>query len=330
MASMGMGSRLRGIRAWVGWAAAGALLAALSAPVQAQYTKVVVFSDSLSDTFRYYQATKTLFGTGYPQSPPAYNGRFSNGPLAVEVMARQLNVPVENYSFAGAQTGFGTLFPGVLLGVRAQINEYLFRVPAVPALVPLPAAINRPLLLGRADPKALHVIWSGPDDFYALGGFSNSTSSSATQNIQRAVATLYLAGARYFFVPQMPDLSITPRAREREADTPGYVADAKRYSEQFASVLEDGLATLRARYPSARIMGFPTLSFLRSEMQKGQARGIDVINACHPGGLNLTQFEDRPVCPDPQNHLFWDDNHPTAAANEILGTAWSQAIVYTP
>ncbi|MCH2241399.1 MAG: SGNH/GDSL hydrolase family protein [Aquabacterium sp.] len=328
------GGMLAKVAGWALKGAAGAaLIGALVAPAQAQYSKVVVFSDSMSDTYRYYEFTRKTLGTGYPLSPPAMQGRFCDGPVAVEVLARELKVPLENYSFSGAQTGYGTLFPGVMLGVLTQVNEYVNKTAAIPTLATLPIVnriTSRLPLTGRADPKALHVIWSGPDDFYALGGFNSFTSYTATQNIQRAISSLYAAGARYFLVPQMPDLSITPRARQREGDTPGYIADAKRYSEQFASVLERGLDTMRALYPNARIMSFPTMSFLRDEVDKAVARGINVKDACHPGGLNLTQFEDRPVCPDPQNYLFWDDNHPTAAANEILGVAWSKAIVYTP
>lgn len=205
---MGQATEGRGGGVWAkvaGWALKGAagaaLLGALVAPAQAQYTKVVVFSDSMSDTYRYYEFTRKTLGKGYPLSPPAMQGRFCDGPVAVEVLARELKVPLENYSFSGAQTGYGTLFPGVMLGVLTQVNEYV---------------------------------------------------------------------------------------------------------------------------------SFPTMSFLRDEVDKAVARGINVKDACHPGGLNLTQFEDRPVCPDPQNYLFWDDNHPTAAANEILGVAWSKAIVYRP
>ena len=86
-----------------------------------------------------------------------------------------------------------------------------------------------------------------------------------------------------------------------------------------AGVLQKALDSSRTRYPKAHIMGFDTLPFLKAEMDKARAQGKNVTEACHPGGLNLTQFEERTVCPNPDDHLFWDDNHPTAEANRILG-----------
>jgi phospholipase/lecithinase/hemolysin len=183
---------------------------------------------------------------------------------------------------------------------------------------------------GKADPKALYVIWTGPDDYYFPGGMNSLTAYKAGANIQQAITSLYNAGARYFFVPSMPDLGITPRARQLEARNAGYIARASKYSLQFSNVLGKALDSSRSRYPQARIMGFDTLSFLKVEMDKARAQGKNVTEACHPGGLNLTQFEERTVCPNPDDHLFWDDNHPTAEANRILGNAWAGAITARP
>lgn len=55
----------------------------------AQYSKMVVLSDSMSDTHRYYDFTRATIGKGFPAAP-AYEGRFCNGPVAVEVLAKQL------------------------------------------------------------------------------------------------------------------------------------------------------------------------------------------------------------------------------------------------
>lgn len=40
----------------------------------------------------------------YPQ-PPYYEGRFSNGPVWIEIAARQLGVSLANYAVGGATTG---------------------------------------------------------------------------------------------------------------------------------------------------------------------------------------------------------------------------------
>jgi len=306
-------------------------LALLPASAQAQYSKMVVFSDSMSDTHRYYDFTRATLGKGFP-APPAYEGRFCNGPVAVEVLADKLGVQIENYSFSGALSGYLTLL-GIPLGVLSQVTEHLNHRSLVPSLPTVPLVGGVFSLIpgtGKADPKALYVIWTGPDDYYFPGGMNSLTAYKAAANIQQAITSLYNAGARYFFVPSMPDLGITPRAQQLEQRNPGYIARASRYSKQFEGVLNKALDSSRTRYPKAHIMGFDTLPFLKAEMDKARAQGKNVTEACHPGGLNLTQFDERTVCPNPDDHLFWDDNHPTAEANRILGKAWAGAIAARP
>lgn len=304
---------------------------ALCGSAQAQYSKMVVFSDSMSDTHRYFDFTRATLGKGFP-APPAYEGRFCNGPVAVEVLADELGVQIENHSFSGALSGYLTLL-GIPLGVLSQVTEHLNRRSLLPSLPTVPLIGEVFSLIpgtGKADPKALYVIWTGPDDYYFPGGMNSLTAYKAAANIQQAITSLYNAGARYFFVPSMPDLGITPRARQLEARNAGYIERASRYSRQFSDVLSRALDSSRSRYPRAHIMGFDTLPFLKAEMDQARAQGKNVTDACHPGGLNLTQFEERTVCPNPDDHLFWDDNHPTAEANRILGRAWAGAITVRP
>ncbi|RZI83939.1 MAG: hypothetical protein EOP38_10940 [Rubrivivax sp.] len=313
---------------------AAALVAALglSQGAWAQYSKVVVFGDSLSDTHRIYEFTKAVFGVGLPPSPPSMLGRFCDGPVAVENLAQKLNAPILNYSFAGSQTGYGTL---VLIpwGILTQVNEHLNHGAMVPTITTLPLISDLTSLIpgtGRADPKALYFIWSGPDDFYAPGGMAPKTIETATRNIQQAITSLYNAGARYFFIPTMPDLSITPRALEKEQTQPGYIAKASLLSTQFSDALKKALVTSAAKAPKARIMVFDTLPFLAVEKAKAEAEGKNTTQVCHHGTLNWTIFNTDPPCPDPENYLFWDDNHPSAAANRVLGEAWAKAVVYRP
>lgn len=62
---------------------------------------VVVYGDSLSDNGNLYGAI------GVPP-PPYYMGRFSNGPVAAEYLANNLNVPLTDWAWGGATTGIGT------------------------------------------------------------------------------------------------------------------------------------------------------------------------------------------------------------------------------
>ncbi len=64
------------------------------------FSAVFVYGDSLSDNGNLHSAV------GLPP-PPYYNGRFSNGPVAVEQLAAQLVAPLFDFAWGGATTGVG-------------------------------------------------------------------------------------------------------------------------------------------------------------------------------------------------------------------------------
>ncbi|MFT3856876.1 MAG: SGNH/GDSL hydrolase family protein [Aquabacterium sp.] len=312
---------------------AGAVAAiALSGSAWAQYSKVVMFGDSMSDTHRWYDFLKATTGRGAPDAP-SMPGRFSNGKVCSENLAEMLNAPLQNYSFSGATSGYRTLVV-LPMGVLTQVNEYLNDNSVVPTITTVPLlsdVLNLVTGPGKADPKALHVIWTGPDDYYFLGGYNVMTAYSATANIQQAITSLYKAGARYFFVPTMPDLSITPSARyNHEPKEPGYMERAAKYSEQFRQVLNTGLATMRTRYPEAKIMSFDTIAFTNEVLPKLEAQGFNIHDSCQKGGGFFPGAEKPTACDTPDQYVFWDQNHLTAVANKMLADAWFKAIVYKP
>lgn len=311
--------------------AAAVATVALCTPAWAQYSKVVMFGDSMSDTHRWSDFLKATTGRAFPVEPNM-PGRFSDGKVSSEILAEGLGVPLQNFSFSGATSGYSSLVI-VPMGVLTQVNEYLNDNTVVPAITTVPLISDVLSLVtgrGKADPKALHVIWTGPDDYYSLGGFNVMTAYSATANIQQAITSLYKAGARYFFVPTMPDLSLTPSARHNhEPVEPGYMARASKYSKQFHQVLTAGIETMRKRYPQAKIMSFDTMAFTNDELPKLVAQGFNVTEACLPGGL-VPQAQKPPPCTDPHRYLFWDNNHLTGVGNRMLAEGWLKAVTETP
>lgn len=312
------------------WAAGAALALASVAPAWAQYSRLVVFSDSMSDNHRYGAYSKAATGAVHPAAP-FDNGRFCNGLVAVEDLANGLGIPIEDYAFAGATSSYGSLIV-VPEGVLTQVNEYLNNNNLIPTITTVPIVspvLSIALGSGQADPKALHLIWAGPDDYYS-GGMNALTAYSATANIQQAITSLYNGGARYFFVPTMPDLSITPSARIHEQQQKGYIASAAKYSAQFSVVLTKGLDSLRAKYPDAHIMSFDTLAYIRVAIEQARASGKNVTDACFPIDVLNPSKVPGVACSQPDNYLFWDNNHPTAEANRILAAEWLKAIIVQP
>ena len=268
------------------------LLAALTGVAQAgAFSYVAVFGDSLSDNGNLYAAT------GYPPAP-YYNGRMSNGPVAVENMAADLKSPLADYAWIGATTGIGNVVDG---GTATSYGAY-----GLPGMLTSFAAVA-PSLPDKS--SALFVLWGGPNDL--LSDLSDpallpGAIAAAVANISDMALLLEAMGAQHILVPNMPDLGLTPRLL---ADGPAASAEATEVTDLFNALLATSLP------PGVTI--FNTAGFLRNVDSNPAAYGFtNVTDPCFNGVT---------VCADPNQYLFWDDIHPTAAADVFLGAEFAAA-----
>ena len=169
--------------------AAGLLLAAVPAQA-ATYSRVIAFGDSLSDTGNFLALT----GNTLPQPGDYFEGRFSNGTVAVEWLADGLGVALQNYAYGGAKTGTGGQIVGT--GLQSQVLQFASSLGDAPA-----------------DPNALYFVWGGANDLRDItpATFASTISGTIT-NLTGIVGSLYQLGARHFLLPNLPDLGITPLA----------------------------------------------------------------------------------------------------------------------
>jgi phospholipase/lecithinase/hemolysin len=247
------------------------------------YSAVFVYGDSLSDNGNLYAVS------GIPPAP-YYNGRFSNGPVAVEQLASQLGAPLHDFAWGGATTGIGNSGDGGsqtslgIFGLPGMISE-LAAYPVPPALVS----------------SSLFVVWGGANDFEAGGSVTNAISA-----INTIVAYLQASGATHILVPGLPDLGLTP---EFYGD-----AAATAFSQQFNQGLQSTL-------PSGVVYS-DVYGLLNSVTQDPAAYGLtDVTTPCFTG------FS---VCSNPDQHLFWDQIHPTTAADAILASRFQSDLAPVP
>lgn len=275
------------------------------------YSQIFSFGDSMSDTGNLYAQMRANGGGGLPTSPN-YAGRFSNGPVVLEAMANALNLPLVNYAFAGARSGTGNLVPvyGMQKGMLNQIQDLLD---------------NQPTSTSKLDANALYVLWTGPDDYYSDGNvFNPAITASIIGDIQQGMIRLYQRGARHFFVPQMPDLSITPSAHNHNNGLGNYLVNAKARSAEMATALDTMLQNFARSYPLATVHTFETYTYSQTRLTQAAAEGFNVTEACYnPKFLGIPG----PVCDKPDLHLFWDGNHPTKAGSIVIGTDFAKALV---
>jgi phospholipase/lecithinase/hemolysin len=281
------------------------MMLSLTGHASAAISRVVAFGDSLSDTGNLFSLTSSTFLGGIP-AEPYYNGRFSNGLLAVEAMAFQLGVPVTSYAYGGAQTGPGNEVGSFLknTGVSSQISKYTTQ------------------LYGQAPATdTLFFLWAGPNDFYTGNNMLNpSVPQISSTNMVYDIHALYNAGARNIFVPLMPDLSITPEALGNSA---AYRAAALDRTTEFNSLLVDGIANLERTLPGLNVTVFDTPAFMRAELPLLASQGINTTDACYNESRGT-------VCANADHYVFWDGVHPTTATDWILGSAFVAAATAVP
>ena len=280
--------------------ASAALTLSLIGPAAASISQIVAFGDSLSDTGNLYKLTSEN-GLGGIPADPYYNGRFSDGLLAVEAMGFQLDVPVTSYAIGGAQTGAGNQ-AGIVLpntGVASQVQKYTDQLGGA-----LPA------------PNALFFVWAGPNDFYTGNNmFDPSTSHTAANNLLTDIQHLFDAGARQFFVPLMPDLSTTPAALQSNA---AYRTSARSRSVEFNTQLIDGIDQLTHTLPGLDAIVFDIPAYMQDNLPLLASNGFNVTDACYDVRTNQ-------VCANEQKYVFWDSVHPSAATDWLLGKAFVAA-----
>lgn len=252
-----------------------------SALLASPFTRLIVYGDSLSDN-------------GNLPSPP-YPPRFSNGPVAVELLADILDATLIDYAYGGATTGLGNSLDN---GTVTSIDT----LPGMRTLYDSTSSGLNPI-------GALFVVWGGPNDLLApspMDAFPNGVVGRAVDNLIYIVQDLQSKGAQHILVPGMPDLGLTPSFRG-----PG-AAQATAIATGFNDLLQLRLAQLpgRATY-------FDTFGLLQTVVNNPASYGFsNVTSPC---------LAAMAVCTDP-GYLFWDDFHVTTAGHEILARNFASAV----
>ncbi len=266
------------------------------------FTDLVLFGDSLSDVGNISDATPILFGL-VPKTPgPSYwNGRFSNGPVYAESLTTGLGLPTldnssaggKDFAYGGAQTT-GTGFPDniVVRDVDDQVGDFL----AGPA----------------ADPNALFVVFAGANDL--IGGQTNM--SVPVNSLQGSINRLIMDGARQFLVFNLPPLGYTPRYNANQSTRDIYNARSQQYNAALATML----GGVQAGNPAVTVFQFDVAAMFNQALADPAAFGLTNVTDSAAPGLQpgAKSYDTRLIVPNPNQYMFWDDLHPTAAVHAIL------------
>jgi phospholipase/lecithinase/hemolysin len=310
-------------------AALAVFLAGASTPALANaslpYTTLFAFGDSLSDNGNLFlESQKTI------PLPPYVDGHFSNGATWVEDLSKMMGLGTltpflgpdngHDFAFGGAQTGTTDINPPnpsnpVHIDLPDQISAY-------DLLNPLPA------------PNALYTLDIGANDIMnALDKYGDSNDaavekivSEAVTNTIDSVASLYKLGARALLFYEVPNLGLTPRF---QSDSTELQDLASSLANSFNQAVLDGLAQRENEdLGGLKVFALDTYDLLGDVIANKEEFGLsDVTDACWTGGF--TGGPSLP-CTDPENYLFWDQVHPTAAGHLIAAEYALRALTAVP
>ena len=297
---------------------------AFAGPFSADY----VFGDSLSDRGNLADG----LGHNFP-TPPFYHDSFTNGPVAVEVMAEKLGLTADaslfptlgldahglglaagtNYAVAGATSGT-TLGQGVPnANLPQQVAAYLTQAQGV------------------ASSSALYTVFIGGNDVRTAAHKSSASyvADGVTTELA-AVNTLIAAGAKNILVVNVPNVGVIP---EFQIGYPTQAADSTAYSKTYNQQLAAGLASVIAGNPADNIKLFDLYSF--NSQLLANAGSLGIMNTTTPCYLSYGGVTDNnplvinPSCGaiDPTTNqagnigqfFYWDAIHPTAKVQAAIG-----------
>ena len=261
------------------------------------FSDLVVFGDSLSDMGNVSRAT-----FGFEPGNYYWNGRFSNGPVYAESLATGLGLPPltrstsggGDFAYGGAQTtGTGGLDGIFVKDVDEQVNQF---------------ETTR-----TANANTLYLIFAGANDLI----YGQTNVSVPLNNLSQDLSHLFAAGARNFLVFNLPLLGYTPRYNGSQAT----LSEKNSITQQFNASLSTMLDSFESSNPSASVYRLDVATLVGQAIADPQSFGLVNVTTSAAPGLQpgATTYDTSKEVPNPNQYLFWDDLHPTAAVHAILG-----------
>ncbi|CAH1764604.1 3605_t:CDS:2 [Entrophospora sp. SA101] len=251
-------------------------------PKKIKFKKFVVFGDSYSDNGNVFLLTNKTW-------PISIGGRFSNGWVWPEHLSRLSNAKLVDLAYGGRNSD--VLVPGI----KQQVDKYLKHCKK------------------KKSDSTLFTVWDAGNDY--LNSNYSIDPKLLVKSIMTSINTLYTkVGAINYFVPDLPDLTITPMIRE----LPELKTKVPNVVKLHNSELKIALDAFEKTNPKVKIYRFPTVKWFKSILTPNNTKitqsGIEnTVDAC-------ANFYATPpiVCPNPDKYAFWDSVHLTTKIHKLF------------
>lgn len=267
---------------------------------------IVVFGDSLSDNGNLYEYMKHQL----PQNPPYYQGRFTNGPVWVELLTKAYfptnsQEKLFDYAFGGAGVSIEE-DEGGLFTLRKEVDSYLLAHE------------------DKVDPNSLYIVWIGANNYLSLPDDREQAVHDVTLGIQQNLERLASKGAKTIMVMNLPDLGRTPLAEDDEVRV-GLTQLAQLHNLS----LNQHMVDLQAAYPGVKWVYVDVNDRFSDMLDNPATYGFtNTTGTCYEAAMD--QHQDQPLlrmvakirtpraasaC---DGYLFFDPVHPTLAAHRVM------------
>ncbi len=283
---------------------AGAIALALCNGIaSAQFSNVIYFGDSLTDSGYFKPVVPPGTGLFTTNPGPVWSQLFSERFGTAAIPSNQPGGT--NYAQGGAQT---TILPGI--------------PPVAPTAgaTPIAAQVQNFLAKGSVDPNAVYSVFGGGNDFFWQLGLlqAGQTTPAAVQaslgqsgvDLGKQVAILHAAGAGLVMAWNLPDLGRTPFAAAS-----GQAPAISQLVSLFNNSLQATLNTV-----GGNTLRLNTYALFNEILANPALYGITNITspACTVSTAYLCTPATLVSANAPQTYLFSNDSHPTTAGHQLF------------
>jgi len=278
-----------------------------AATAGADYDRLVVFGDSLSDPGNAYVLTGTALKPPYtaliPDYPYARGGHhLSDGATWIERLAKKMKLRKS---------------AGPALRVPGKFSNYAIDRSRACTDSPSPSYIDLTTQVGMfltqfdtASDKSLYVLFAGGNDVRdALVNpeMGEMILGCALLSLSDNIQTLIAAGARAFLIPNVPNLGLVPAvALQGPEAQQGATEVTYFFNQQLESILTEIETAYGGLVTFYRLDTFELLT--RTALEHPE---LNVTDPC------IDVFSGT-VCKHAKKYLFWDGIHPTRTGHELI------------